>query len=121
MPFRVSSANCSSTIYPDVDTNYAFRFVHDSRHVWLDADFSLAGEMVVAERMLTRLSHSGCFSDSLAYRLLEAETLGQALFANVYGRFPTDQMRFAQYCAEVGVDEGIELEWAHEQAERVGA
>ena len=118
MAFRVSGEHSHQTIYADPLTNYRFRFVHDTRHAWLDADFSLKGEQVVAARHLARAKAAGYDETSVEYRLLEADTLGQAVYVSLYGTFPRNQLRFDLRCLEQSIEEAVDIEYAVEQQEQ---
>ncbi len=54
LPFRVLGDFSDDTIFDGPHTNWAMRFWHDTRHVWLGADFSVEDEMEVASCHLAR-------------------------------------------------------------------
>ena len=107
LPVRVSNRFCEQTIYQEPDDNVAFRFVHDSRHYFLKAGFETEPELLVASCHLARLRRAGYPYGSIEYRLLEADTIGQALFVARTGRFVSNQRRFALRCLTGLIDEAI--------------
>ena len=111
LPLRVSSQHCDQTIYASPADNIAFRFVHDSRHVFLQAGFDLEPELLVAGCHVARLHHAGFTADSIESRLLYADTAGQALFLATTGVYVVDQLRFGLRCLVNGIKEAIDLEY----------
>lgn len=118
MAFRVSNENSLDTIYPDPLTNYRFRFWHDTRHAWLNANFSLEGEQAVTAVHLARVKRAGFGKNTMEYRLIEADILGQAIYSNLYNSFPVNQLRFDLRCLELGIEEAVDVEYTVEQMER---
>ena len=114
LPVRVSNRFCEQTIYLEPDDNVAFRFVHDSRHYFLRAGFETEPELLVASCHLARLRWAGYPPGSIEYRLLEADTIGQALFVARTGHFVSNQRRFALRCLTTTFDEAITDEVAAE-------
>ena len=114
LPVRVSDRFCEETIYLSPADNVAFRFVHDSRHYFLRAGFETEPELLVASCHLARLRRAGYPSDSIEHRLLEADTIGQALFVARTGRFVSNQLRFGLRCLSRSLDEAIAEEAAVE-------
>ncbi len=112
LPLRVSSLYCDDTIYFNPEDNQAFRFLHDSRHVFLQCGFDLDGELLTASCHLARLRHEGFGPESIEFRLLYADTVGQALFAAEYQSFPTNQLRFALRCVATPLSDAISDEYA---------
>lgn len=110
LEFRVSDKNCKHTIYPNAITNYRFRFWHDTRHVLLDADFSLEGEAKVAAAQLGRLEQAGFGPQSLEHQMFEADGLGQSVVATLTGKFPVNQARFVLNCVNYGQAEAVDME-----------
>ncbi len=76
------------TIYGDPRVNWAMRAWHDSFHVGLLSDFSLAGERRVA---LAQAAECERPEDAA---LLLADVLGQAEYYAQHGSFPTNQVEF---------------------------
>lgn len=97
-PVRISNRYCQHSVYVHPRDNVAFRFVHDSRHYFLRAEFETEPELLVASCHLARLQRAGYPPDSIEHRLLYADTVGQALFLAETGQFVDDQMRFALRC-----------------------
>ena len=114
LPVRVSNRFCVQTIYQEPHDNMAFRFVHDSRHYFLRAGFETEPELLVASCHLARLRRAGYPPGSIEYRLLEADTIGQALFVARTGHFVSNQRRFALRCLTSTFDEAITDEVAAE-------
>ncbi|MDA8357188.1 MAG: hypothetical protein M0Z95_13060 [Actinomycetota bacterium] len=114
LPVRVSNRFCEQTIYLSPADNVAFRFVHDSRHYFLRAGFETEPELLVASCHLARLRRAGYPPGSIEHRLLEADTIGQALFVARTGRFVSNQLRFALRCLSRSIDKAIAEEAAAE-------
>lgn len=115
LPVRVSDRFCEQTIYLTPADNVAFRFVHDSRHYFLRAGFETEPELLVASCHLARLRRAGYPPGSVEHRLLEADTIGQALFVARTGRFVSNQLRFGLRCLSRSLDEAIAEEVATEK------
>lgn len=96
--FETLRANCGRlvvwagasdhTIYGDRSVNWAFRAWHDSLHISLQADFSLAGERIVA------LEQCRLIGSDLMAKIIMGEVVGQVEYLNKYGHFPIDQVEF---------------------------
>jgi hypothetical protein len=86
------------------------RFWHDTRHVWLGADFSTEAELEVASCHLARAKSEGLAVGSLEYSLLFADTVCQTLYVERTHRFVIHQREFALDCLTVGLDEAIARE-----------
>jgi hypothetical protein len=112
LPFRVRDSSLSESVYSSPATELASRFWHDTRHVWLGAPFTLEGEFAVASCQLARLQLAGYEPDSVEYRLLEADTLGQAIYYSRCGRFPASARRFALRCLESDLADAVSAEIA---------
>ncbi len=110
LPFRVLGAFSQDTVFDGPSTNWAMRFWHDTRHVWLGADFSIEDEMEVASCHLARARAEGLGPDSLEYGLFFADTVGQTLYIERAHRFVTHQLDFALDCVQLGIDEAITRE-----------
>ena len=110
LPVRVSSLFCNSTIYIRPEDNVAFRFVHDSRHYFLQAGFETESELLVASCHLSRLQLAGFGPDSIEFRLLYADTVGQVVFLAETGQFMINQLRFALRCVDGPLQDAIAAE-----------
>jgi len=88
-PLVVWSGGSEHTIYGDRSVNYAFRAWHDSLHIKLNAEFSLHGEILVAQEQARILG------DDTA-KIILAEVIGQAEYFALHGFFPIDQSAFIQ-------------------------
>lgn len=110
LPLRVSSQHSDRTIYQTPLINMAFRFVHDTRHVHLDAEFDTDGELLVASCHLARLKHDGFDNGTIESRLMLADTVGQTVFAARTGGFPVDQRRFVLRCLTTDLNSAIDDE-----------
>src|SRR5579863_3825284 len=86
-PMRVLKHFSESTIFDRPSTNWAMRFWHDTRHVWLGADFTTGSELQVAACHLAVAEHAGHGPGSLVYNLLYADTVGQTLYVAHTKRF----------------------------------
>lgn len=95
LPMRVSSLHCGRIVYLTPEDEHAFRYLHSTRHVRLQAGFDLGGELRVASCHLAQLKRAGFGAGSIEFRLLYADTVGQAIFAAEHRCFPADRLRFA--------------------------
>lgn len=107
LPLRVLRGFSDNTVFDSPATNWAMRYVHDTRHVWLSADFSTEEEMMVASCHLSRAKSEGLAPGSLAYALLLADTVGQTLYVARTCRFVVFQLEFAVDCVRYDFDEAI--------------
>jgi hypothetical protein len=110
LPFRVLQEFSDDTIFGSPSVNRAMRFWHDTRHVWLGADFSTEAELAVASCHLARAKAEGLGPGSLEYALLQADTVGQTLYVARSHRFVAHQLQFALDCARLSLDQAIERE-----------
>lgn len=110
LPFRVLDDFSDDTVFDNRRTNWAMRFWHDTRHVWVSADFSVEDELEVASCHLARARDEGIGPGTLEYALLLADTVGQTLYADRTHRFVTYQLAFALDCLDLGIDEAIARE-----------
>jgi len=110
LPFRVLADFSDDTIFNSASTNHAMRFWHDTRHVWLGADFSTEAELDVASCHLARAKAEGFEPSSLEYALLQADTVGQTVYVARSHRFVTHQLQFAMDCVRLSLDQAIERE-----------
>lgn len=105
--FRVYAGASDDTIYDCPETNYAYRFWHDTRHVWLGADFSADAELAVASCHLAQAKTEGFGLGTIEYQLLYADTVGQTLFMAQCHRFVENQRQFALDVVDLGMDAAI--------------
>ena len=110
LPFRVLRDFSADTIFNSASTNHAMRFWHDTRHVWIGADFSTEAELEVASCHLARARAEGFGPGSLEYALLLADTVGQTLYVARTKRFVVRQRQFAIDCVRFDFDRAIERE-----------
>ena len=110
LPFRVLEDFSDDTIFIGVTANWAMRFWHDTRHVWLSADFSTEAELEVASCHLARAKAEGLGPGTLEYAFLFADTVGQTLYLEHAHRFVVHQKDFVIDCVSLGIDEAIERE-----------
>lgn len=110
LPLRVLRDFSDITIYDRPETNWAFRYMHDTRHVWLLADFSTEAELAVASCHLARAKAEGLSPGSLEYELLLADTVGQTLYMARSHRFVINQLQFALDCIRFDFDTALERE-----------
>jgi hypothetical protein len=115
VPLPASSRHCGATLYLTPTDNFAWRFVHDTRHVWLGAGFTLDGELAVAAVHLARLRHAGFGFDALEHRLLYIGTVGQALFHARTRCYPIDQLGFAVRALTSELEAAIDAEFERQQ------
>jgi hypothetical protein len=110
LPFRVLGGFSEDTIFDGPSTNWAMRFWHDTRHVWVSADFSVEDELEIASCHLARARDEGIGPGTLEYALLLADTVGQTLYIERTHRFVAHQLVFALDCVQLGIDEAIARE-----------
>jgi hypothetical protein len=110
LPFRVLRDYSDDTIFVSAAVNHAMRYWHDTRHLWLGADFSTEAELAVASCHLARAKAVGFGPGSLEYALLQADTVGQTLFVAKTNRFVYHQLSFALDCVRLSLDQAIERE-----------
>lgn len=90
--FPVFAGGSADTVYGRPEANHAFRFAHDWAHYLLGLSFTLDHERLVARSHVGSLARYGASADAAA--VLWADTYGQSLYAERYGRFPTNQLEF---------------------------
>lgn len=110
LPFRVLEDFSEDTILAGSATNWAMRFWHDTRHVWLSADFSTEAELEVASCHLARARAEGLGPGTLEYAFLFADTVGQTLYIERTKRFVVHQRDFVIDCVTLGIDGALECE-----------
>lgn len=106
-PLPISSENSTDVIFSSPEVNVAHRFVHDVHHCRLNLDFGLVDELELAIWHLDRLEDAGFAPNSLEWRLLHADLIGQIQINAFAKRFPSDQRQFGLDCALLGFDRGI--------------
>lgn len=110
----ISNLHCERTIFGAVETNVAMRFWHDIHHVERGCDFSPLEEIELALWHLDVLSQRGLSPSSLAWRLLQADLIGQTYCSALLGRFPDDQRQFVLDCVTGGLDWALLAESARD-------
>ncbi len=106
-PLPVSSLHQEDTIFLEPNDNACYRFWHDMTHCELGLSFDLADEWELALVHLRILAAAGLGPETLEYRLLRADLLGQIILLAITGRYPWNQGVFSRTCWEFGLDEGI--------------
>lgn len=91
----VSSLHCDGTIYLSPTANQQFRFWHDWLHLEHNKPFTLAGELAIGAIHCDAVAMWFGY-DSLEYKLMLADTVGQSTYEAVTGKFPADQLAFAR-------------------------
>ena len=84
------------TVFGDARVNHAFRAWHDSHHIRLGADFTLAGETRVCEAQIAELHRLWPRHPLVWDRLIRVEVIGQVTYAVTHGHFPIDQIQFTR-------------------------
>lgn len=87
----VYSGHCERTVYLTAAGNMAFRALHDTFHLRLEAGFTLADEVRVAQAQYRAAKRAGLSRD--AARLLFLDIAAQAHYYARRKRFLTDQRR----------------------------
>ncbi len=106
-PLPISSENNQDTIYVHGSANIAMRFWHDVSHVRRGLTFQLVDELELALWHLSVLERHGFGSETLVWKLLRADLVGQAEVMAFARRFPLHQQRFVQGCISGGFDRGL--------------
>lgn len=111
--YRVSNANHGSSFCGMSHANFAFRVHHDAVHILEGLDFSFASECAVARHTIRRLH---LLSNSDAAAVVVGEVIGQGLYYEAYGRFPTlpngDQPVFSVTNESVAWSQAVLREYA---------
>lgn len=93
---KVWDGASDDTLYADREVNYAFRAWHDWAHVVEWATFDVSGEQRACARQLSDLR--AVYGDSPMVRewcaLLDADCVGQILYHERTGHFPSPQRPF---------------------------
>ena len=103
----ISNENADSSVYRSVETNGAFRFVHDVLHCSLGLTFSAEDELTLADIQLESVRGAGFAASSLEHQILHADLVGQIYAVAVNHSFPEDQRRFVIDCLSFGIDEAV--------------
>lgn len=110
LPLRVLRDFSDDTVFDSPSTNWAMRFVHDTRHIWLGIGFTTESELAVASCHLARAKAEGLGPGTLPYALLLADTTGQTLYVARTHRFVVHQLAFALDCIHYDLDAAVERE-----------
>lgn len=96
------------------EANWAFRAWHDYYHLTRQHSFTPAGERLVClaqmDDIVTLYGATSEFS-ALARRLIVEEVIGQALYQERHGVFPSDQRGFAFSWLHDGAEAALEKIW----------
>ena len=92
----VFSGASNNTIYLTPKGNWGFRFWHDLVHCSNNFDFTLQGEIKTALVQLQDITNT-FGKNSLEYRVFRIDTIGQATYTNLYGKFVDNQIAFAKH------------------------
>ena len=111
-PLPVSDENTSAVIYRHPDVNLAFRYWHDCLHVLRGLDFTPPQELQLTMIQLGALEQAGWDPETLAWRLLHADLVGQVYLSAVGRRFPDNQREFVLNSLALGLEQAILLELA---------
>lgn len=106
-PLPISSENNESLIYLTAAANVAFRFWHDVNHVSQNLTFELVDELELGLWHLSVLEAEGFSANSMPWRMLHADLIGQAQLMALTRRFPLDQQRFVNSCLVDGFEHGL--------------
>lgn len=113
-PLPVSDENSESVIYVHPDVNLALRYWHDVSHVLRGLDFTPPQELQLAQVHLGVLETGGYDRETLVWRLLHADLVGQVYLSAVGKRFPADQAAFVWRCLEHGPETAVLVEFGGE-------
>ena len=117
-PLPVSSEHCESVIYSQPLVNVALRYWHDVSHVLRGLDFTPPQELRLAELHLGVLAGAGYGPETVVWRLLHADLVGQVYLSAVGGRFPLDQALFVRRALDEGLEAAVLAELGDELGER---
>lgn len=106
----VSNLHCHPSVYSTASINVALRFWHDTHHVLRNRSFRTVDEIDMSLWHLDVAAGDGIVRGSVAWRLLEADTLGQTLCSAALGRFPVDQVVFDLNCLQFGIADALVME-----------
>jgi hypothetical protein len=109
-PLPISSENNQDIIYGSAEQNVRFRFWHDVSHCRRRLSFELPDELELALWHLGELEREGFGPDTLVWKLLRADLVGQTHVMAFARRFPLDQRRFVEGCITSGYDAGLLVE-----------
>ena len=114
-PLPISSENTEAIIYTSTEANISMRFWHDVNHVRHQLTFDLDDELELGLWHLSVLEAAGFDRDTLLWKLLHADLIGQAHVMAFTQRFPIDQERFVTLCVLDGFDRGLLYEVRRKQ------
>lgn len=106
-PLLISNLFCDDSIYFRPEDNVRFRFWHDTSHIRMGVSFALSDELELALWHLNQLERAGFPVDSMPWRVLHADLVGQIQLMGLIGRFPINQRRFVNECIEYGFEVGL--------------
>lgn len=93
-PFLVWSGASDKTVFTSPQINHAFRFVHDTDHVMLQAELTHEGELKVILPFIREVMRSAGFVSAV---LCACDLLGQLWYGtNNHGAFVDDQEAFVK-------------------------
>lgn len=81
------SGESNNTIYQDCHVNYAFRALHDAKHIETGLDFSIDSEIEIGRRQASK--YDGIFAD-----LIYIEIAEQALYYKQHRTFVSNPNEF---------------------------
>ena len=102
----VYSGGNQNIIYPEIEHNLAFRFLHDVMHCHYKFDFSYNGELNASNKMLENmiLPH---FGESIEALIYIADTIGQVQFYKLYSGFVENQDSFVCRLVSHALDQNM--------------
>jgi len=95
----INVEHSDKTIFGAPSTNWQFRAWHDSQHIAANADFSLEGERIAANRQMDQIVflNGPSTRDKLRWvALVDCEVNGQGEYFAEHGASPNDQRAFAK-------------------------
>lgn len=106
-PLQVFDGASGSVIFNEPEANFAFRYWHDVTHLERGRSFSNAHELDMTAYHLQQAEEHGITRGSLAWRLFQADTLGQVLHWAFYRRYVTNQRVFILNCVRYGFPDAL--------------
>ncbi|MEC4857248.1 hypothetical protein R2325_16965 [Mycobacteroides chelonae] len=82
------------SVYLSQMTNYSFRYWHDMGHLFYRLSFTPEDEYELQNKFHLPAVADLVGADSLAYRLYEADTVGQIDYVQIHHEFPVNQLAF---------------------------
>jgi hypothetical protein len=107
VPLPISNSFCDNSVYGSVENNIALRYWHDTCHIRTGLTFALPDELALGLYHLWQVEDAGFKRESLEWRIIQMDLVGQNHFIGITGHFPMNQERFVRTAIFDGLDEAI--------------